>query len=80
MTKCIVLGEQPKEESKKPIEFKHYITYDLDKSTPCDPRQYKNIELIRPNYTKEGYDLMFAYDHNRSFGGLYLGHWNDGVV
>jgi hypothetical protein len=79
-TKCIVLGEQPKEIEKKPIEFKKFFDRDLATvaaNTP--PNRYMNVELITLKYT-DNWDLMFAYDGNRNDGILYLGHWNDGFV
>ena len=81
MTKCIVIGEQPTESKKKPIEFVRLICVapiriDYAKAYP---HNYKNIELISPK-CYEGLDVMFAYDNTRSDGVIYLGHWNDGVA
>lgn len=77
-TKVIVIGENVRE--KKPIEF---VTAWIGKNTielaGAQPNSYKNIELISQDYF-EGFDLMFAYDSNRSDGTVFLGHFNDGVV
>jgi hypothetical protein len=82
-TKCIIVGEDPKIESKLiPIEFCKVVTYDNE---PFDnnvkPNEFKYVELIALNY-QSGYDLIFAYNNQklRGDGHLYFGHWNDGVV
>jgi hypothetical protein len=81
MTKVIILGEQPEKKELKPIEFVKYLGSELKiNSNPTEPKFWKNIELICRNYSSEPFDLMFAYDDNRSGGVLYLGHFNDGVV
>lgn len=79
-TKCIVLGqdEEPKKELK-PIEFVSVVGLNIILGAVYSPDYYKNIELISQGYT-EGYDLMFAYDDDRSTGCAYLGYWNDGIV
>jgi hypothetical protein len=80
MTKVIILGEQPEKKELKPIEFVKYLDSDSAFDYKCaEPKQWKNIELISKNYFDK-YDLMFAYDENRSGGILYLGHFNDGIV
>jgi hypothetical protein len=80
MTKVIILGEQPEKKELKPIEFVKYLSSDSEFMSNCsNPQKYKNIELISKNYFKEC-DLMFAYDYDREYGVLYLGHFNDGVV
>lgn len=77
-TKVIVIGGDVRE--KKPIEF---VTAWTQKNTieisGIQPNSYKNIELISQDYF-DGFDLMFAYDSNRSDGTVFLGHFNDGVV
>lgn len=82
MTKCIVIGEQPTQEKKKPIEFKKYLDEAGRKDDPATkPKDWGYIELITHNFRNAGNDLMFAYDANkRNTGALYLGHWNDGVA
>lgn len=81
MTKCIVLGEQPTEVKKKPIEFIKALAVDDNfHSASAAPKQYENIELITKSYASCGQDIMFAYDRDRSLGCLYLGKWNDGVA
>jgi hypothetical protein len=80
MTKVIIIGEQPEKKELKPIEFVKYLYSDSEFKPNCsNPQKFTNIELISKNYFKE-YDLMFAYDENRSKGILYLGHFNDGIV
>lgn len=79
-TKCIVLGEQPTEVKKKPIEFVKCLGNALSIGNPITiPSDYKNLELICRAYSSLG-DLIFAYDNDRHCGILYLGHWNDGVA
>ena len=84
MTKVTIIGSEPKEQKKlKPIEF-----------VRCDeglkrkgrvkpefkPKDFDNIELISESNSLEHYDIMFAFDDNRSGGFIYYGHFNDGVV
>lgn len=83
MTKCIVLGEEPK--GKKKIEFTFAIDPNgtITNKGALDPMHYANLELVRSDYgaiNNAPFDLMFACDNNRSEGILYLGNWNDGVV
>jgi hypothetical protein len=81
MTNVIILGEQPEKKELKPIVFVKYLGSELKiNSNPSEPKFWKNIELICRNYSSEPFDLMFAYDDDRSGGVLYLGHFNDGVV
>jgi hypothetical protein len=81
MTNVIILGEQPAGKDLKPIEFVHCLNNDKGMNDSVrTPQSYKNIELICTGYTNEGFDLMFAYNYNRSEGVLYLGNFNDGVV
>jgi len=81
MTKCIVIGEQPTESKKKPIEFVKYIDVNGGKNKPdAQPKDWKNIERIASKFRGMSYSLMYAYDNNRDEGALYLGHWNDGVA
>jgi hypothetical protein len=81
-TKVIVIGKSEKKKAKTAIEFQSF----LDTALQIDfgaysPSRYKYIELICKDYAL-GFDLMFAYDdpNDRSFGVLYIGHFNDGVV
>lgn len=80
-TKVIVIGKQFQAPKKlKAIEFKKAVLGGNNLSMAvAKPSNFKNIELIARNYT-ELYDLMFAYDTDRSCGCAYLGHFNDGVV
>lgn len=82
MTKCIVLGQEPAEVKKKPIEFLKKISADGIPSTQimCKPNEYKNIELIAKSYSDELGDLMYAFDSDRDLGSIYFGKWNDGVA
>jgi hypothetical protein len=80
MTKVIILGEQPEKKELKPIEFVKWLDSDSAFNDRCaKPKQCKNIELISKNYFDK-YDLMFAFDEDRSNGILYLGHFNDGII
>ncbi len=80
MTKVIILGQEPEKKELKPIEFVKYLDYHLEFSSGCSsPKKRENIELICKNYATK-FDLMFAYDEDRSGGILYLGHFNDGIV
>lgn len=84
-TKVTIIGEKPKTKSKKRIQFLKYLTSDginFD-NLLIDPSNFKNIELICRNYTRDGEDLMFAYDSDRNSGMesfLIIGHFNDGIV
>ena len=79
MTKVIDLTKEAKE--LKPIEFKQHIGFNCSViSTEIKPGSFKNIELICRKYNNTKHDLMFAYHDNRNLGGLYLGHFNDGIV
>jgi len=79
MTKCTVIGQEPVHDKKKAIEFVKLInTNGIVSGTDVKPTKFDNIELICSDFG--GHDLMFAYDHNRNLGYLYLGHWNDGVA
>lgn len=90
-TKIIVLGQEEKQQTKKPIEFVKLISSnckidDIDLTCASHkPSFYKNIELICLDYTNncDNYDLMFAYNDDRyskTYSVLFLGRFNDGVV
>jgi len=85
-TKCIVLGEESKEENKKPIEFVKHVNVAFDvglSEAGRKPSTYETIELVRGTESDSHYDLMYAYEGVRRHtgkGAIYLGHWNDGVV
>lgn len=64
----------------KPIEFDKFLCIDTFLSARTPPSKYDNIELISKGYNNQNQDLIFAYDSDRSYGVLYLGHWNDGFV
>lgn len=86
-TNCIVLGETNSvKQVKKPIEFLVYVDTSeaMTKTKRCKvakikPNEFFNIELVS-SANCVGLDIMFAYNQNRNYGHLYLGHWNDGVV
>jgi hypothetical protein len=83
MTTVIVLDNSKKDNGKlKPIQFTHFISDDGKLDTDVvHPNMWENIELVCKNYNGENLDLFFAYDDNeRDEGGLYLGHFNDGIV
>lgn len=79
-TKVKIIGSQ-KSPPKKPkaIEFVKLVGEDELYATEAKPSDFKNVELIALNYS-ERYDLMFAYDTDRSEGCAFLGHFNDGIV
>lgn len=83
MTKCIVLGQEARED--KPIEFSGIVGDGMVIGRAASmPKDWANIELIAREYTMfrgEQVDLIFAYNDDRHYEcALYLGHWNDGVV
>lgn len=86
MTKIIILGDIPKEKKGKPIVFKQFLTTDLEiieNISTYTPEDFEVIELICKDYNSNkhnSYDLMFAYDKDRSEGYLFLGQFNDGIV
>jgi len=87
MTKCIVLGGDPKDVKKKPIELLKMIgsipeNGKIQINQPSNNVSiWDNVELVCRKRGRYDLDIMFAYDdHNRDMGCLYLGHWNDGVV
>ena len=87
-TTCIVLGENNSvKQVKKPIEFLVFVDTSevMTKTKRCKvvknkPNEFFNIELVSKKAGGFGLDIMFAYNQNRNYGYLYLGHWNDGVV
>ena len=80
MTKIIDLTKEAKEEKVlKPIEFVRYVGLNGYIKAKTQPSAFNFIEMICRKYENE-YDLIFAYNDNRSLGGLYLGHFNDGIV
>ena len=83
-TKCIVLGEESKEEKKlEPIRFIKQNNGNIDRNSMAaghGPAEWKNIELVCKSENIHYFDIMFAYDDNRTVGTIYFGYWNDGVV
>lgn len=84
-TRCIVLGEEQEVKKEfKPIEFVHVIVRYVGevevKDAGSKPSIYLNVELISRSNHSNIFDLMLAYDVDRSQGVTYLGHWNDGVA
>ena len=90
MTKCIIIGDTTSPTRKPtPIQFIKHAIGDVATGgewvTPISkPTDWKNIELIsginNKNRYKPCYDVMFAYDDDRSNGVVILGFWNDGVA
>ena len=81
-TQVIVIGKTEKKKTKTAIEFQSFLNTSLNiRDAPYSPSHYKYIELICKDYAL-GYDLMFAYNdpNERSFGDLFIGRFNDGVV
>jgi hypothetical protein len=82
MTKTIVIGASFQDDNK-PIVFNDYLDANSVSSAFVGiPSQFKYIELICKNYNNGCRDLMFAYNdpNERSYGELYIGHFNDGIV
>ena len=81
-TQVIIIGKTENKKAKTAIEFRSFLNTSLkiDDAT-YSPSHYKYIELICKNYAL-GCDLMFAYNdpNDRSFGELYIGYFNDGVI
>lgn len=83
MTKVTILGEEPQETKKKPIEFIRLLEDGGDFNK--NPEGWQNILLLEKNY-KNNMDLMYVYDNGMGSDGsrkhsvLVLGHFNDGVV
>jgi hypothetical protein len=81
-TQVTIIGKQQSEKTKTAIEFQSFLNTNLNiDGSAYSPSHYKYIELICKDYAL-GFDLMFAYNdpNERSFGVLYIGHFNDGVV
>jgi hypothetical protein len=81
-TQVIVIGKPEKGKAKTAIEFQSFLNTNLNiDGGAYSPSDYKYIELICKDYAL-GFDVMFAYNdpNERSFGVLYIGHFNDGVV
>jgi hypothetical protein len=81
-TQVIVIEKPEKGKTKTAIEFRSFLNTSLKISdAPYSPSHYKYIELICKDYAL-GCDLMFAYNdpNGRSFGDLFIGYFNDGVV
>ena len=82
-TKVTILGEQPIEQEKKKIVFCRRVDVacgHISGVIGLKPHEFQNIELIRRKQTPRDYDIMFAYNKDRRAGGIYLGHFNDGIV
>jgi len=79
MTKVTIIGGAKPIEKKKPIQFAKLIGTTSNLPARSGTLGWGNIELICKDYV-DGYDLMFAYNNNRSDGIAYLGYFNDGIV
>lgn len=78
MTKVTIIGEQPKETKKKPIEFKWHIDVSGNKLLPLwKPNEFAHIEVVR---RLNGFDMFICYNSDIAHSVLYLGHYNDGVI
>jgi hypothetical protein len=81
-TKVTILGQEPKEEKKTPIQILRYVTHggSLDNFiTSKDlPHNLKEIQLL-PRLKSYNVDLFLC---KRSNGSEFyaIGHFNDGVV
>ena len=79
-TNVIVLGQVNLKKSK-PIEFNRILDqYNQLVTCHLIPANYKNIELVYKSNSSTKYDIMFAYEQDRSSGNLILGRFNDGFV
>jgi len=79
MTNISVFGEDKDKQSKKPIEFVHWIDIDEGLSEAIsEPNEYENICLLGRNSTNR-YDFIMAWN-NTEGKDLFLGNWNDGIV
>jgi hypothetical protein len=80
-TVCTVLGEDVAVKRGKGIEFVKYVFSDSAeiKNTETRPSGFKNVEVVK--FGQIGcFDIFYAYDDDRTIGGIYLGHLNDGFV
>jgi hypothetical protein len=81
MTKCTVLGEEPKKEKElKKIELFACMQYGSSEflEIKMNTSDYKELKL-NPAYNIRGMDLIYGETIRGSFHVL-LGRWNDGVV
>ena len=82
MTKVSVFGQEATESKQlKPIEFVKRILPDgsFDEPTP-KPEEWDNVILFRKKDRYFSYDVILASDDNSEARGIYIGHWNDGVI
>ena len=80
MTQVTYLGKQS-EEKKNPIEFLYYLSPKRQiNEAERKPNHFKNVLVLSDNYNGTGFTAFFAYGDNDSWGSIYLGHLNDGVV
>jgi hypothetical protein len=80
-TVCTVLGEDVAVKKGKGIEFVKYVFSDSAeiKNIVTKPSGFKNVEVVK--YGERGcFDIFYAYNDDRTIGGIYLGHLNDGFV
>lgn len=64
-----------------PISFIELLSVDGTVSpTNFKPSDFSEVMLINSMGSREDYDIMIAKDGDCKHWGVYLGHWNDGVV
>lgn len=89
MTTCRIIGDTtPPTRKPIPIQFIKYsaraVGYEGWETVNFNTLYWKNIELIsginNNNRYRPCYDVMFAYDDDRTNGVVILGFWNDGVA
>ena len=80
MTKVTILGQEPKEEKKNKINLEFILGEKEMIKCSYKASDWKHVELVCFKYGRSDKDLMFCYNDNRNEGGLYLGHFNDGIV
>jgi len=74
--KKVIFIEQPKEETKKPVEFTHYLSETKGWNKSSDgPSTYKKVVYI--GFDCHDGDMFAAYNN---YGGIiiYKGHLNSG--
>lgn len=80
MTKVNIIGQEPKKDERKKIEFVYLLNENLViESTSQTLHPVKEIILLQKNYGK-GLDLMFAMYDDSDCNCIFLGHFNDGIV
>ena len=83
MTKIVDLFKQQENQEKKnkPIEFKYALTrYAELTANTCEPNELDYVALYQRHEGDGEYDKILGWNEDKSIIGIFLGHWNDGVV